>query len=148
MHYEFEQDKALLIPLYLLFLFIGLALLFFAITKFRKASLLIASGKSTEAVVAEILTEEDGDGKSYRPVFQFRDQNDKTVTFKYEVSSNPLVWRKGESVSIVYDPADPNHATVVSYWGLYRWSITLTMIALPLLCLSVGYFLFLTRVVD
>ncbi|MFM7486067.1 MAG: hypothetical protein ACKO13_04000, partial [Cytophagales bacterium] len=63
--------------------------------------------------------------------------------FQYEISSNPIVWKRGEEVSIVYDPANPTYAKVVSFWSLYRWSIILAIIATPLILLSIGYFVFI-----
>ncbi|MBS1554770.1 MAG: DUF3592 domain-containing protein [Bacteroidetes bacterium] len=121
MQYEFEQDKTFLVVIYLLVLFVGLALLFWSFYKFRQTEELLSVGKYARATVAELNEEDSGDGTTFRPIFRYKNEvTGEMVEFQYEISSNPIVWKRGEEVSIVYDPANPTYAKVVSFWSLYR----------------------------
>jgi hypothetical protein len=103
---------------------------------------LLKDGVNTQAIVSNILEESDGDGTTYRPVFTFTCDDGQEVTFYNPVASNPCVWERGESVSVIYDRYIPTNAKVVSYWGLFRTTIICLMIATPLLVVSTGYLMF------
>lgn len=142
--YEFKQDTTMLSAVYVLLFLGGLTVVIIAY-KYYKASIdLLRNGVNTEATVTKIIAESDSDSRSYRAVFTFKDRDGNLVSFKNPVSSNPIVWKRGENVSIVYDPAIPTITKVVSYWGLFRPTIILLMIASPLLVVSIGYFIFLS----
>ena len=84
----------------------------------------------------------DGDdGTTYKPVFEYFDNNKISYIFKSEVSSSPKPYKLGHKVEIVYDKNHEN-VKVISFWGLYRWSIILLMIASPLFVLGTAYFLY------
>ena len=142
--YEFKNDKPMLTALYLLFFLGGLTLVIVAYKYFKESLDLLRNGVNTEATVNKIIEFDGSDGKTYTAVFTFKDLEGNIVSFQNSVASNPIVWKKGESVSIVYDPALPTVAKVVSYWGLFRPTIILLMMAAPLLVVSVGYFVFLS----
>jgi hypothetical protein len=142
--YEFKNDKPMLTALYLLFLLLGLTLVIIAFKYFKESIDLLRNGINTEATVTKIIELNDSDGKTYTALFSFKDRDGNIVSFQNPVASNPIVWKRGEDVSIVYDPTTPTNAKVVSYWGLFRSTIVILMIASPLLVLSVGYFVFLS----
>jgi hypothetical protein len=141
--YEFNNDRPMLLALYILFFIVATALILIARYYYNETRELLKTGIGTKAIVSEIITVEDSDGKSYKPVFTFLDEDGHPVSFENPVTSNPVVWRLGEEVSVIYDPSMPSIAKVVSYWGLFRVSIICTMIAAPFLVVSLGYFFFL-----
>lgn len=133
----------MLLAVYIVLFTIGFTLVLVAYYRYKETIFLLRNGINVTAIVTDILKISDSDGATYKPVFSFKDLNGNTVSFENPVSSNPVVWEKGESVSIVYDPAMPSIAKVVSYWGLFRWTIICMLIAAPLLIVSIGYFTFL-----
>lgn len=141
--YEFRNDRSMLLPVYILIFSAGIILIGVALKYLNDSLYLLRNGVSTEAIVTDIITVKDGDGDSYKPVFTFTDQAGGQVRVEYPISSNPLVWKRGEAVSLVYDPSMPTSAKVVSYWGLFSVSIICAMIAAPLITVSLGYFGFL-----
>lgn len=143
LEYEFKNDRPMLLMLYILFFLIAITLISVAIYHYNQTRELLKTGINTKALVSNIITVEDSDGKSYKPVFTFLDGDGHPVSFENPVSSNPVVWKRGEEVSIIYDPTMPSNAKVVSYWGLFRVSVICTMIAAPFLVVSLGYFFFI-----
>lgn len=133
----------MLLAVYIVLFTIGFTLVLVAYYRYKETIFLLRNGINVTAIVTDILKISDSDGATYKPVFSFKDLNGNTVSFENPVSSNPVVWEKDESVSIVYDPAMPSIAKVVSYWGLFRWTIICMLIAAPLLIVSIGYFTFL-----
>lgn len=131
------------LAVYIVLFTIGFTLVLVAYYRYKETIFLLRNGINVTAIVTDILKISDSDGATYKPVFSFKDLNGNTVSFENPVSSNPVVWEKDESVSIVYDPAMPSIAKVVSYWGLFRWTIICMLIAAPLLIVSIGYFTFL-----
>lgn len=143
--YEFNNDKPMLLTVYIILFIIGIILLVVSGNYYRNAMLLLGGGINTQAIVTKFIEVDDGENVSYKPVFTFEDHQGKIVSFESpsSFSQDLIVWKKGESVSIVYDPAMPSIAKVVSYWGLFRGAITSLMIAAPFLIVSIGYFAFL-----
>ena len=127
--------------LYFGFLALGLTLAYFAYTNYVHSKDLVNNGIKTTATVIDLLTVAGDDGNTYKPVFEFKDRSDRVITFESEISSSPPSYRIGEKVDILYDP-DDNDRKVVSFWGLYRWSIVLMCIASPLLIIGGGYVLY------
>ncbi|MDG5491793.1 DUF3592 domain-containing protein [Psychroserpens sp. SPM9] len=120
---------------------IGVVLLFFAIRSYQHTKELLNFGRKTKAIVINFIEVHDDDGTTYRPVFEYYDNNKQAFVFESEVSSKPKAYSLGQQVEVVYDK---NHedVKVISFWGLYRWAIILLMIASPLLVLVTAYFLY------
>jgi len=71
-------------------------------------------------------------GNAY-PVFAFQAPDGRTVEVKSNVGTSPPLYRGGETVRVLYDPADPEHAHIDrTTFGMGR----------VVLCLSVGIGLF------
>lgn len=120
----------------------GFVLTFFAIKMYNDTNQLLKTGIKTKAVVKDLIEVSDDDGPMYKPVFEYVDRSNTAKEFKSEVSSRPPAYTIGEKVKIVYDPKDVEEIKVVSYWGLYRWTIILLAIASPLLIIGGGYLLY------
>jgi len=127
--------------LYLGFLLVSMLLIFFAYQQYNSTRLLIDNGIRTTATVIDLLEVRSDDGYSYMPVFEFTDKNYKKITFEGDYSSNPAPHKVGEKVKIIYSK-NTEERKIVSFWGLYRWSIILLCIASPLLIIGGSYFLY------
>lgn len=128
--------------LYAGMLITAIVLVYFAIKKYYNSKELIATGIKTKAKVIDLIQISDDDGYTYKPVFEYTDRSNHLVTFKSEISSSPAPYNVGDIVNIVYDPNSEDRK-VISFWGLYRWTIILLVIASPLLIIGGGYLLYI-----
>jgi hypothetical protein len=134
--------------LYGALLLISLVLMYFANYHFVKTKRLINSGIKTKATVVKMITVNDSDGDTYKPVFEYYDKSKNLQTFESNVSSSPPSYRVNDKVQIIYNPQDKDEIKVVSYWGLHRWSIILFAISLPFLVIGAGYFLYINSSIE
>ena len=110
---------------------VSLILIYFAIMHYNNTKTLIDTGIKTTAIVIDLIEIRDKDGYRYRPVFEFTDHTNTKITFKSKISSRPAPYKIGDSVNIIYSK-DNNERKIISFWGLYRWTIILLCIAFPL----------------
>lgn len=122
-------------------LLISLVLIYFAIKQYNSTSKLVNTGIKTTAEVIDLIEIHGNKGYRYKPVFEFTDKTNTKITFKSNVSSNPSPYKIGDHVNIIYSKEN-NERKIVSFWGLYRWTIILLCIASPLLIIAGGYLLY------
>ena len=106
----------------------GIALIFWAVLQFNDTKDFIANGNKTTATVIELIEEYDEGSATYTPVFKYINELDETITFESSVSSNPPDYRIGDIENIIYMP-NTNDARIDSTWGLYLFTIALSIIA-------------------
>lgn len=121
---------------------LGFVALYFAFKLYNETEDLLKTGVKTKAVVKNLIEVHDEDGTMYKPVFEFQDTSNISREFVSSVSSRPAAYQIGETVKVVYNPKDFKEVKVISYWGLYRWSIILCCIAIPLIIIGGGYLLY------
>lgn len=119
----------------------AIVLVYFAIKQYYNSKELIATGIKTKAKVIDLIQISGDDGYTYKPVFEYTDRSNNLITFKSEISSSPAPYNVGDIVTIVYDTNNEDRK-IVSFWGLYRWTIILLAIASPLLIIGGGYLLY------
>jgi len=127
--------------LYLTLLIIALVLIYFAFRFYVSTKELTNNGIKTKAEVIDLIQISSDDGYTYKPVFEYIDRSNTKKTFQSDVSSSPAPYKVGEMVDIIY-AKDGEDRKVVSFWGLYRWTIILLAIASPFLIIGGGYFLY------
>ncbi|MBW1296711.1 DUF3592 domain-containing protein [Aquimarina litoralis] len=128
-------------PIYIGMLIIALILIYFAIKNYNTTKNLITNGVKTQATVIDLIKVKSDDGYNYKPVFEYNDKAKNIFTFKSEISSSPAPYAIGDNVSIIYS-TDNKNRKIVSFWGLYRWTLILLSIASPLLIIGGGYLLY------
>jgi len=131
--------------LYAILLLFGLALGVWAISQYHNSNYLVRTGTITEATVSDLLVNYDSDGNTYTSVFTYIDKKKTPRTFTSSISSSPAPYDVGEKVKVVYNPEDFKEVKVVSYWGLYRWTVVLLCIAAPFVIIGGGYFYYWWR---
>ncbi|SHG55851.1 DUF3592 domain-containing protein [Flagellimonas flava] len=131
--------------LYGSFLFLGLVLAYIAFQHYQKTQKLLLDGVRATATVSQLLTNQDSDGNTYTPVFEFKDRTNTLQTYRSPISSSPPAYKVGDKVKIVYDRKDSGNVKTVSFWGLYRVSVILMMVASPLLVIGASYLLYMSR---
>lgn len=137
------QNKATMwISFYLLLLILGIVLSYFAYSEYQKTQKLLHSGVKSTATVIDLEVSRGDDGDMYKPIFEFTDRSLEKRTFKSSISSSPAPYKIGEKVKVIYNQKNLDEVKTISFWGLYRWSIILFMIAAPLLILGGSYLLY------
>ena len=121
---------------------LSVILIFFAYKQYNKSINLINSGIKTTAKVIDLIQVRGDDGYTYKPVYEYKDKNAKTIVFESGISSSPAPHTIGDNVQIIYS-TNSKERKIVSYWGLYRWTIILLAIAMPFLVIGGGYLLYL-----
>lgn len=58
-------------------------------------------------------------GRSYRPVFEFRDATGETNRVRERFSSRPPLFSRGEKVRVLYDPDKPQRAHIRHFMTLW-----------------------------
>ncbi|MEM7484364.1 MAG: DUF3592 domain-containing protein [Bacteroidota bacterium] len=130
---------------YLLLFLIGTFLAYNAYTTYQKTQRLLEKGIKTTATVIQFHTHQSDGSTMYKPVFEFKDRSQNIRTFESAISSNPPAYKVGEKVKIIYDKNDSGAVKTISFWGLYRWSVILFMIAAPFLIIGGSYLLYASR---
>lgn len=118
---------------------LGFVLAFFAYKLYNDSNELLKTGIKTRAIVKDLIEVHDDDGTMYKPLFEYIDRNNTVKEFKSDISSRPAAYKVGEKVEIVYDADDNSEIKIISYWGLYRWTIILASIAAPMIIIGGGY---------
>ncbi|WP_111657207.1 DUF3592 domain-containing protein [Isoalcanivorax indicus] len=78
------------------------------------------SHTATGQVVALDASRSSDGGTTWRPVVSFRAGDGQTYRFSSQVSSNPPAYKRGETVTVLYAPEQPDNARIkglFSLWG-------------------------------
>jgi len=125
-----------------LILIIGLALLTLGIISFGRARRLMTNGSLVQATVVENIPSRGSEGGTmYTPLMEYS-INGRVRSFSPTASANPPAYTIGEKVSLIYDPNNSHDIRIRSYWGVYLGSNILLAMALPMVLIGIGYFLF------
>lgn len=125
------------------FLFaLGCFLGYIAYTEFQKTQNLLSDGITTTAVVKEFMVSSGDNNELYQPVLEYTDRRQEIRTYTSSIKSYPAPYKIGEKVKIIYDGKEMDKVKTLSFWGLYRGSVILFMIASPLLVIGGAYLLY------
>ena len=125
-------------------LLVGCTLVYFAIRYYKKTKALIETGIKTKAKVVELVQGKNNKGYVYRPIFEYTTKmNEKIRLESYLSSSSSSKYRMRDEIDVVYSKENSNENRIISFWGLYRWTLIFLAIAAPILVVSIGYFLYL-----
>lgn len=123
---------------------VGLVLFSISLWQYQRSKNLLSTGIKTKGKVIELIPiydSDDGD-YTYKPVFEFKTRQGATKTFKSLSSSRPPSYKVGETVMLVYSKDDTDHVKIVSFYGLYIFSIILGCLAAPLLIIGGGFLMY------
>lgn len=122
-------------------LLLSLVLFYFANQYFNETQHFINDGVKTTAVVIDLERETNSDGSVFFPVFEYTGLDKEKITFRGNVGSSPASYSIGEQVSILYS-LTTKERRILSYWGLYRWTLVLLIFATPLFVVGLGFILY------
>src|SRR5262245_12737648 len=112
----------------LIFLVIGLALAVGGIYWFTRTRDFVARATRTAGritAVEERTSSSDSNVRTWAPVIRFKDLVGREVTFTSSFASTGMQRRVGESVPVLYDPADPSGAQMGGNAPLYLGPVIL-----------------------
>jgi hypothetical protein len=109
-----------------IFATIGAGLLIGAFIAYGSAQSFNDNALRAKGVVVDLEpTYSSNSGTTYTPVVTFETPERESVTFHSSVSSSPPSFDVGESVEVLYDPANPSDAVIDSFWQVYLVPIIL-----------------------
>ena len=118
---------------------IGLFLAYMAYLQLQKTHHLLKDGIKTIAIVKEFVVTRGENNNMYSPVFEYTDRRQEIRTYTSKIQSYPAPYKIGEKVKIVYDKKKMDAIKTISFWGLYRGSVILFMVAGPFLIIGGAY---------
>ncbi|WP_460907016.1 DUF3592 domain-containing protein [Spirosoma areae] len=122
---------------------IGVLSFLLSLYLFSESVTLIKTGNRTIAVVEQLQQESGRKGKfSYRPIFRFTTVTGKEIHYPYTIASSPPDWKIGEKVTVIYRTDNPENPMVLTYFGAFGWAVLSLAIAVTLLIISGGNYLF------
>ncbi|QIX60778.1 DUF3592 domain-containing protein [Hymenobacter sp. BT18] len=124
---------------FMLAFLVGIMLLIYAVNKIIKQVDFLKSGRSAVATVFRIDTVESDGHETYKPVFVFRTPAGQSFIYDNYFNSAPISWKIGDQARVVYNPADPRQAKVLTFFEAFGASPFLFLLALALIIFSGGY---------
>lgn len=79
----------------------------------------VASAEVADGKVVELNYQSSSDGGAYYPVVRFKPVGGVEIEFESGLGSSPASYDRGESVSVLYDPSDPDNAEINSFMALW-----------------------------
>lgn len=111
-------------------LLLGWVFLFITFSNYKQSSFLLENGKKTKALVIDLGEEQDFEGYEYTPIFEYQDEENNTITFVSNATSDYEPYSVGDSVEIVYFPDEPNSEVEISFFSLYGISLIFGILGL------------------
>ncbi len=90
---------------------VGIALIVIGNAKYRKRKQLLSSGVKVEGMVSELITESSHSSggpsmSNYYPVIEYKNSDQVEVSKRYDIGTNPSIYKIGDVVSVIYDAND------------------------------------------
>ncbi|WP_158618011.1 DUF3592 domain-containing protein [Chitinophaga lutea] len=102
---------------------------------------LLRSGEKAVGTVIMLEKSTDTDNESVTPIFRFTTRSNEEYTFGHIVSTDPPAWDIGEKGTIIYDPANPSQAKLLTYFSVFSETIFCVAFALPLIVFGGGSYI-------
>jgi hypothetical protein len=115
---------------------VGILILGLAAYFYLDARSFVAESIETDGTVVRLDPVRSDNGTTYRPTVAFRTAQGEEIEFTSSTSSNPPAYARGESVRVLYRPAEPHSARINSY--LFLWGASTAMTFLGGIFLAIG----------
>ena len=119
----------------------GLLLLALSIFLLRRTLIFLTHSEKAkgEVVALEKLHRSNSKKAIFKPVFLFTTKSGKEITFRSATASNPPSWKVGEQAVYAFKPEAPQQGKIVTFFGLFGWSVALACLAMPLVVIGAGF---------
>ena len=111
-----------------IFAWLGVGLLAIGTYLYMREAAFVRRAEHATGTVARLVYVSGKNGGSYLPIVDFQTRDGRTIEFRSNVSSNPPSHHEGESVGVLYDPANPQHASLDSFETLHIGSFVLSLL--------------------
>lgn len=119
------------------FLGIGIALLGLAFWTYRRFRRFRELAVPAEGVVIDFKQRiNSDDDPEYFPIFRYRDEAGKEHVICSDTGTNPPGFKKGDSIRVLYDAANPSDCRIDTFWQL--WLLPLIFCVLGIAFALVG----------
>lgn len=127
---------------YSISLSIGIILLVISLFMFKESLAFIKKSDRAIGTVIKLEKIDNTDGVTYKPIFKFRSGTNQEIIYRHSSSSSPANWKIGEEATIAYDAANPAAtARLLTYFGVFSWTIVLMAVSMPFIVIGGGYYL-------
>lgn len=126
----------------LIFIAVGGLLLVRATAILRNRLAFVRQGMRAQGTIVEFVEERDEDGTFYFPVFDIPGSRYETITYQHRVGSSRARWQMGDTAMFIFEPGKPETVELLSYRGIFGWPLLLLTVAVDLLVVGGGYFLY------
>ena len=127
----------------------AIGVVFLATTVVSLASTLafLGGGVTTQAsfVGSKMRSGGNHGGVFLYPRFSFQARDGRTVVFTSGGGSTDQPYADGQRVTVVYDPARPEHAALYTLWALWTRTLVLAVFALPFTAMPAVIFVLMGR---
>ncbi|MCC7118282.1 MAG: DUF3592 domain-containing protein [Anaerolineales bacterium] len=93
---------------------------------FIRTRIFLGKAQETKGTVTQMVYRRSSKGGGgYSPVYEFRTIDGQTITGRDNLSTNPPMFQVGQTIDVLYDPANPNNARIKKWMSLYFTSVLL-----------------------
>lgn len=124
----------------IVFPLVGGLLLAIGVFLFIRTRMFISKAQEVKGTVIRMVWSSGGSegGGGYSPIYQFRTLEGRMIEVHDGLSSNPPMFREGQSIDVLYDPENPQKARIKKWMNLYFVSILLGGIGLIFACIGLA----------
>ncbi len=94
--------------------------------------------ETVQGTVVELISKRSDKSTTYAPVVAFATKAGNKIEFTSSVSSNPPSYNEGESVEVLYDPANPNDADINGFASLWLGTLILGILGTVFFLIGFG----------
>ncbi|QJB37983.1 hypothetical protein HF324_09020 [Chitinophaga oryzae] len=125
-----------------IYIIVGALLLVFALKSLRRMLAFMKNGERAVGTVVELVEKNEDDGTFYYPVFNIPTRRHEVITYKHLTGSSTAKWQVGETAAFIFHPGRPETVWFLNYGTIFWWPLTLLAVAIDLLLIGGGYFVF------
>ena len=122
----------------IVFPLVGGLLLAIGVFLLIRTRMFISKAQEVKGTVIRMVYTRSSEGGGYSPVYQFRTIEGQVVEVQDGLSSNPPMFKEGQVIDVLYDPANPQSARIKKFMSLYFVSILLSGLGLIFGCVGVA----------
>lgn len=116
---------------------IGVILIYVAIQFQSRTKQILKKGIQTKGVIFDILGSDNPDSSAMYPLVRFVTSENVWITEKYNISTIPGLLKKGQKVTVIYNPDNPKEFIIKSPINSF---IPKFLIALSIVILAAGIY--------
>ena len=110
----------------IVFSLVGGLLVLIGVFIFIRTRIFISKAQEVKGTVIQMVWSSSSEGGGgYSPVYQFKTIDGQTIVVSDSLSSNPPMFKEGQTIDVLYDPENPQKARIKKWMSLYFVSILL-----------------------